>query len=57
QPLPIVLYGEDYWRGIIDFDRMVTLGTISKKDLKLFHYANSPEEAFDYLSGKLSDVR
>jgi len=35
KPLPIVLFGRDYWREVIDFEAMIRYGTISRDDLKL----------------------
>jgi uncharacterized protein (TIGR00730 family) len=45
----IVVYGKDYWDRVVNFQAMVDAGTISPRDLELFHWANTPEEAFDYL--------
>ena len=53
KPLPIVIYGPDYWREILNFDALVRWGTISKEDLKLFRFCEAPEEAFTYLRGEL----
>lgn len=50
----IVVYGEEYWNQIVNFRAMVECKTISAKDLKLFHFVNSPEEAFKYLKLELS---
>src|SRR5271165_2341582 len=49
----VVVYGSDYWRRIVNFDALVEAGTISPKDLNLFHFADSPEEAFDHLRSHL----
>ncbi len=57
KPLPIVLYGNEYWDEIIDFDALVRWGTISKEDLKLFHRSDDPHEAFEYLKKRLRDGR
>ena len=45
----IVVYGKDYWDRVINFQALVDAGTISPKDLELFHWANTPEEAFECL--------
>jgi len=42
----IMLYGEEYWREIIDFEALAKYKTISKEDLDLFHFSSDPEEAF-----------
>jgi uncharacterized protein (TIGR00730 family) len=50
----VVVYGKDYWDRVVNFQALVDAGTISPKDLDLFHWANTPEEAFDYLCGDLT---
>ncbi|HTP79620.1 MAG TPA: TIGR00730 family Rossman fold protein, partial [Bacteroidota bacterium] len=45
----VVLYGSDYWRRVVNFPLMEELHLISRKDLNLFSYADSPKEAFDIL--------
>jgi len=52
--VPIVIYGSDYWREVLDFEAMAKWGTISASDLDLFRFANTPEEAFAYLRDELS---
>jgi len=51
--LIILLYGEDYWRKIINFDELVKDKTISPEDLKIFTYKSTPESAFRFLKGRL----
>ncbi|PWB73007.1 TIGR00730 family Rossman fold protein [candidate division GN15 bacterium] len=48
-PLPIVLFGEDYWRRVIDFDALVEEGTIDRGDLELFVFAEKAAEAWNYI--------
>lgn len=50
----IVIYGKDYWDKVINFQALVDSGTISPKDLELFHWANTPEEAFACLHADLT---
>lgn len=52
--LPVILYGGDYWKKVLNFKEMLRYRTISKDDLKLFTYANSPKEAFEYLKNDLT---
>ncbi len=51
--LPIILYGRKYWNEVINFDAMVRSRTISRKDLALFTFADTPQEAFEYLKKEL----
>jgi uncharacterized protein (TIGR00730 family) len=52
--LPMILYGQEYWEKVLNFKEMLKYRTISKEDLKLFTYANSPKEAFEYLRSNLT---
>ncbi len=45
QATPVLLYGSDFWKRLIDFDWLVSSGTIAKEDLACFKYVDSPEEA------------
>jgi uncharacterized protein (TIGR00730 family) len=46
KPVPIVLFGTDYWKRLVNFDVMVEEGTISKEDLDLFTYTDDPQVAW-----------
>jgi len=48
-PVPIVLFGEKFWRGLIDFDYLVSEGTIDPDDVKLFAYADKAADAWNYI--------
>ena len=47
KPVPIVLFGTQYWKRLVNFDVMVEEGTISKEDLDLFTYTDDPQVAWD----------
>ena len=47
--LPIVLYGSSYWKSLINFDVLLEEGTISPQDLKLFHFVDAPQDAWDII--------
>jgi len=49
-PAPIVLFGQDYWRRIVNFDALLEEGMISPSDLKLFEYAETAEEGWASLT-------
>jgi uncharacterized protein (TIGR00730 family) len=53
KPIPIILFGKDFWHKVIDFDAMVEAGTIAPEDLELFHYVETAEEGWSLLK-KLS---
>ena len=54
KPLPVILFGRDYWQRIVNFDEMYKWGTISKEDLKLIKVFDDVDEAFNYLKKQLS---
>ncbi|HWR83133.1 MAG TPA: LOG family protein, partial [Candidatus Deferrimicrobium sp.] len=47
--LPIILFGEHYWRKVIDFDYLVSEGTIDRTDLGLFVFADKAADAWNYI--------
>jgi len=49
QPMPIILFGEKYWRGVINFEYLVEQGTIDEQDLGLFVYCDHAEEAWRHI--------
>jgi uncharacterized protein (TIGR00730 family) len=49
KPVPIILFGSEYWKRLINFDVMIEEGAISPEDLKLFHYVDDPQDAWDVI--------
>lgn len=47
--LPIILFGEKYWRRVINFDYLVKEGTIDEDDINLFVYADKAKDAWNYI--------
>lgn len=56
KPMPIVLYGAEYWRKLINFDVFVEWETISKSDLDYVFFTDDVDEAFNYLTKNLTDL-
>ncbi|OGD30350.1 MAG: lysine decarboxylase [Candidatus Aminicenantes bacterium RBG_13_63_10] len=50
------LYGEDYWKKVLQLDFLAKAGAISPEDLKLFTTCSSPAEAFRLLKAHLLDT-
>lgn len=53
--ITVVVYGSDYWKKVFNLDALVDTGAISPKDLELFHYADTPEDAFEILRNGLTE--
>ncbi len=52
EPIPILLYGKDYWEPFIKIfeDKLLKqFHTISPEDMDLFHLVDSVDEAYDYI--------
>jgi uncharacterized protein (TIGR00730 family) len=46
QQIPIILFGRAYWDRVLDFQFLADEGVIADDDLRLFAYAETPEEAW-----------
>ncbi len=55
KPMPVVLYGTQYWDEILNLDAMVKYGTISPSDLEMFYRCDTVDDAFTHLTEKLSE--
>ena len=53
RPLPIVLFGKEFWNKLINFETLVEFGTISPEDLNLVHLSDQVEDAFQFITSKL----
>jgi uncharacterized protein (TIGR00730 family) len=55
KPMPIVLFGTEFWREVVDFDALVRYGTISPRDMDLVHRTDSVDDAYDWIVLKLAE--
>jgi uncharacterized protein (TIGR00730 family) len=44
--MKVIIYDENYWKSIINFQAFIDNGMINKKDLKLFDFCNNVDEMF-----------
>jgi uncharacterized protein (TIGR00730 family) len=49
KPVPIVLFGTEYWKRLINMDVLLEEGVISKEDLDLFTYVDEPQAAWEVI--------
>jgi uncharacterized protein (TIGR00730 family) len=54
KPITVVIYGSKYWKNVIDLELLAEKGAIAVKDLELFKFADTPEEAFAILKEGLT---
>ena len=53
KPLPIVLFGDSYWKEVINFDALVSHGTISPRDVELMFRTDSVDDAYNWIVKRL----
>ncbi|MGG5809925.1 LOG family protein [Falsiroseomonas sp. CW058] len=49
RPVPIVLFGRDWWREAVNFEALARDGMIAEADLRLFEMVDTPEEGWESL--------
>jgi uncharacterized protein (TIGR00730 family) len=49
KPVPIVLFGSNYWKRLLDPQVLVEEGVISEEDLDLFTYVDSVDDAWNFI--------
>jgi uncharacterized protein (TIGR00730 family) len=54
--MPVVLFGNDYWDEVIDFNAFVKWGTVSPEELEIFYKTDSVDDAFQYLTTRLEGI-
>ena len=50
KPMPILLFGKDFWTRVVDFEAIAEEGTISRADLDLFQWCETADEAWTIIS-------
>jgi len=51
QEIPIIIFGREYWDKVINFEQLADEGTIEDKDLDLFRFAETAEQAWQMIQG------
>jgi len=53
KPIPMVLFGTEFWDEAFNLQTMVDAGTISSDDLSLFYRTDNIDDAFEFVSSEL----
>lgn len=48
-PLPILLYGRDFWNTVVNFEALAEEGVIARSDLSLFHIVETAAEGWQII--------
>lgn len=55
KPVPVLMFGREYWQRIVDFDELQEEGVIGETDLSLFHYVDTAQEGWEIINARCSD--
>lgn len=50
KPIPIILFGKDFWNRVVNFEAIADEGTISPEDLDLITWCETAEEGWEAIS-------
>jgi uncharacterized protein (TIGR00730 family) len=56
KPIPIVLFGQEFWERVVNFDALVEEGVISARDLDLFKFVETAEEAWQIVQDFYANI-
>ena len=48
-PIPVLLYGRDFWQRVVNFEALVEEGVISARDLNIFTFCETAEEGWAHV--------
>jgi len=57
RPMPVVLFGREFWDGLVNFDRLVERGLISQDDRDALLMVDTVGEAFEAITTALAGPR
>ncbi len=55
RPLPLLLFGRDYWNKVVNFQALADEGMIAPHDLELIHWCEDAQEAWDFVERFYAD--
>jgi uncharacterized protein (TIGR00730 family) len=55
RPLPILLFGREFWKRVVDFEGLVEEGVIAPHDLDLIHWTEDANEAWEFVQQYYAD--
>jgi uncharacterized protein (TIGR00730 family) len=50
KPIPVLLFGKDFWKKIINFSALVEEGVVAEKDLNIFQFVETAEDAWEIIA-------
>jgi uncharacterized protein (TIGR00730 family) len=56
KPMPVLLFSREYWEKIVNFRGMVEEGVIAPRDVEIFRYVETADEAWEILKPVVAAV-
>ncbi len=50
RPLPILLFGREFWNRVVNFEALAEEGVIAPRDLDLFHWCEDAAEGWKFVT-------
>ncbi|WP_293392401.1 TIGR00730 family Rossman fold protein [Nevskia sp.] len=57
RPMPVVLFGKEFWDGLVNFERLVERGLVSRADVDSLVMAETVDEAFEAIVSGLAQPK
>lgn len=54
KPIPVLIFGKEFWDRVVNFESLADEGTISPEDLNLFRFVETAEQAWEFISNTLA---
>ena len=51
--MPVVIFGSKYWNKVLNWNYLAETGMIDKDDIKLFHFCDTVDDAYDVITKAL----
>jgi uncharacterized protein (TIGR00730 family) len=55
EPIPVILFGKDYWSRLVNWELFVEEGTVSPEHLELISYAETAQECWQLIKDFYKD--
>ncbi|OYY91673.1 MAG: lysine decarboxylase [Sphingomonas sp. 28-66-16] len=55
EPIPVLLFGRDFWNRVVNFEALVEEGVISRRDLGIFTFVETADEAWQVVRDFYAD--
>lgn len=55
QKMPVIVFGSEFWKKVVNWEYLAETGMINKEDLQLFHFCDSVDDAYKIITSALEE--